>query len=64
MDVQATAEAPHLSKENIQHFEIWNFFTFSFLWDFLHFWIRIRIQPNKINADLDPKHLVKENITR
>ncbi len=38
--------------ENIQHFKTWNFFTsIYFCESFLPFFVRIRIQPIKVNAD-------------
>ncbi len=41
------------SKENIQHFKTWKFFTFFyFCGSFLPSWIRIRIR--NLNVDLDP----------
>jgi hypothetical protein len=34
------------------------FFIFYFCGSFLTSWIRIRIQPTKVSADLDPKTLL------
>ncbi len=52
-------EMPSTSKENIQYFKTWKFFTFLyFCGSFLPFLIQIRIQQLKlmrIHADLDPQ---------
>ncbi len=44
-------------KENIQHLKILNLLTFLFFrGHFFPSWIRIRVQPTKINVNPDPKH--------
>ncbi len=50
------------SKENIQHFKTWNFFTFPyFCGSFLPSWIRIqRLKLMRINAEPDPKILFSD----